>query len=700
MEPRDRGTGSHGSRRASDRATRVLHLAALSSFAIAQPVFGFLLATPTFLVARHSPPADIWALTLALLLVPPTVLGLVEVLASPLGRRAGDILHFVLVGSLLALFVFPSLRRVSSAGAFWPLLATPLAGLLGAWTYALWKPARSFLSLLSLAPLLFGGLFLWSPSMAEIVWPRHFEDVGEGPAGTETSVVFLIFDELPLTSLMNADLEIDPILFPNFARLAAGSTWFRNATAVHHSTATVVPTILTGRAVWKGTGKPPLPTLASHPHNLFTLFHDSHRLVVRESLTRLCPRGDSDRALGSEQESFPSRFASLAEDLAFVYGHAVLPATLSRRLPPVDQNWGGFRDKQPFIEKERYLRDFIGAIDGDGSDQPTLYYLHVLLPHAPWRILPSGREYPIPGSVREIVSRSAWGPEEGPTALGFQQHLLQLGFVDRMLGRLLDRLEATGLYDRVLIAVMGDHGMSFRPNEHRRVVSAENMRDVMHVPFFVKAPHQREPRVVDRNVESVDVLPTIAGALGITIPWEVDGVSGLDLSAPPRPFKVIAGRKGERFEVEGELPSEWEQLDRRTRLFGPHPTWEDVYRMGVGPELIARRAAELACGTMFSGSSHVAGLERFADVDPSSPVLPSYVWGEISANAADDLPDRVAIAVNGIVRSVTPTWAREGQTIRFGAMLPEDCFRAGRNEVSLFAVDHAGALVSIPLRPD
>jgi hypothetical protein len=35
-------------------------------------------------------------------------------------------------------------------------------------------------------------------------------------------------------------------------------------------------------------------------------------------------------------------------------------------------------------------------------------------------------------------------------ARGYQRHLLQVGFVDKMIGELLDRLHQTGLYDRAL----------------------------------------------------------------------------------------------------------------------------------------------------------------------------------------------------------------------------------------------------------
>ena len=39
----------------------------------------------------------------------------------------------------------------------------------------------------------------------------------------------------------------------------------------------------------------------------------------------------------------------------------------------------------------------------------------------------------------------------------------------------------------------------------------------MSVPLFIKLPGQTEGRIDDRNVESVDILPTIADVLGISI---------------------------------------------------------------------------------------------------------------------------------------------------------------------------------------
>ena len=44
--------------------------------------------------------------------------------------------------------------------------------------------------------------------------------------------VFVIFDQLPLTSIMADDDTIDVAHYPGFAALAADATWYRNATTV------------------------------------------------------------------------------------------------------------------------------------------------------------------------------------------------------------------------------------------------------------------------------------------------------------------------------------------------------------------------------------------------------------------------------------------------------------------------------------
>ena len=59
-------------------------------------------------------------------------------------------------------------------------------------------------------------------------------------------VVMIVFDELSGLALMGPDGGIDAARFPNFARLAGDSTWYRNATTVADFTDHALPALLTG----------------------------------------------------------------------------------------------------------------------------------------------------------------------------------------------------------------------------------------------------------------------------------------------------------------------------------------------------------------------------------------------------------------------------------------------------------------------
>ena len=128
------------------------------------------------------------------------------------------------------------------------------------------------------------------------------------------------------------------------------------------------------------------------------------------------------------------------------------------------RNAAGFR-----LTHRRALEDRVGQLDaferglGRRSSRPTLHYLHVQLPHLAYRYLPSGQQYPVrvadPPGLRPV----RWGGDAWAAEQAFQRYSLQVGYVDRFLGRVFDRLRASGAYERSLIAVTSDHGVSFRP---------------------------------------------------------------------------------------------------------------------------------------------------------------------------------------------------------------------------------------------
>jgi membrane-anchored protein YejM (alkaline phosphatase superfamily) len=137
-------------------------------------------------------------------------------------------------------------------------------------------------------------------------------------------------------------------------------------------------------------------------------------------------------------------------------------------------------------DRRQLVGSFIEGISAS-DQQPTLYFLHTLLPHQPWVLLPSGQRNsslaPLPGALREVPLTDEW-----ELAQNQQRHLLQVGFIDRLVGRVVARLKETGLYDRALVVITSDHGVAFMAGEPNRTLSLKNVAEIMRVPLFIKFP--------------------------------------------------------------------------------------------------------------------------------------------------------------------------------------------------------------------
>ncbi|MBW2276079.1 MAG: sulfatase [Deltaproteobacteria bacterium] len=85
-------------------------------------------------------------------------------------------------------------------------------------------------------------------------------------------------------------------------------------------------------------------------------------------------------------------------------------------------------------------------------------------------------------------------------------------------------LKKQGQYDNSLIILTADHGEELYDHEgfsHGYTVYDE----VLHVPLFIKEPHQHKARVVEEHVEITDIYPTILELLDEEVPAQLDGRS-------------------------------------------------------------------------------------------------------------------------------------------------------------------------------
>ncbi len=665
-----------------------LHLIVLFSLAAAQPIYDLLARHAGFFVVRRSEPIDVLILagTLSLLL-PAAAAGAVALLRR-LYRPAGVLCHRLVVAALIAMLALQVGKRLVEVPGVLMIILAAAAGVGGAVGYHRLPGLRLFLTLLSPAIAVFPAVFLADPAVSRIVRPRHARAIAdlETRPEADTPVVLIVFDALPVTSLMTSEGEVDGARFPSFARLAAGATWYRNATTVSADTIWAVPAILTGN--YPDVSRQ--PSFHDHPRNLFTLLGGSYQLALFEHLTDLCPAELCPRRI----VPLGRRLRELASDLRVVLLHVLLPGDLTASLPQISQAWGdfGIADTKPGEQnRRRKFRLFLRAID---PEKPrALYFLHSLFPHAPYQYLPSGARYTrLRQDVgRQLVLGGRWSGDEWAIRQSHRRHLLQVGMADKLLGHVLDRLQETGLFDRSLIAVTADHGVSFRPGDYRRKLTASNFMDVMPVPLFVKRPGQTAGEVDDRNVETIDLLPTLADALGLDLPWPVDGASALDASRRSRPTKICYG---DAASVTGrlELPASAfearaEAIERRERAFGSGDL-ADLLRAGPHAGLIGRPLEQLAVDAAAAGVfARLATPDLFRRVDPASGFVPALIEGFVEPGELEP-PLDLAIAVNGAVAATTRTHGEPlgGGLLAFSALAPETAFRRGANDVEVLVI--------------
>jgi Sulfatase len=613
-----------------------LHLLVLSSFALAQPLFDLLGRNGEFFGARGSTRWDIVVFALALTLVPPALLLTLEAVTP---RPARGVVHLLAVALLVALFVLQAIRGTGAPG--WLLVAIACAvGLAAAALYAAAKAARLVLTVLAPAPLLFLGLFLLHSDASKLTLsgtPAAYA----AAARAQAPAIVVVFDELPTNSLLDRRGRVDPVRFPHFAALQRSATWFANHSVVSEGTLHGVPSLLTGRYPRPGE----LPVYHDHPRNLFTLLGGGTQLHVVETETHLCP----PKLCHDSGNSFGDRLGSLYADSSVVYLHELLPPDLAHGVPSISNGWRDFwRNGLGGSDPERRFERFLPTIRP--TRRPALWYLHLLLPHSPWRFLPSGERYEIrqpPGwSFSEV-----WTTNQAAVDQYWQRHLLQLGFADRVLGELVARLRAAGLYDRSLLVVTADEGLSFRAGEKRRPASDTNLQDIAYVPLFVKLPHQHHGRIVTTATQSVDDLPTIAAALGVGIPWNVDGRNALSQNYTVRDV-MVAKDHGKRFVVPpAQLEAKREAaLRRQLALFGSDDPLSSLYGIGPFRSLLGRRVHGLR--------DLVPAAAKLGALDRSTALV--QVSGRLAATVHD-----VAVTVHGRIVAVVPAGER-----RFWALVP------------------------------
>ncbi|PHX71920.1 MAG: hypothetical protein CK521_03340 [Acidimicrobium sp.] len=723
---------------------------ALATIAIAQPLlqlYGENIAV--FAAAGFEGAIVVWFAAITLLM-PPVCLLIFEIVATMFFPSQRTHIHLGLVWILLW-FVTSVVLRSMSVGP-WIIDSAVTAFIAAAlvYFYQRHQTMRSWIMMLSPLPLVIAIVF--ASSAHAVIWPPSISVVDVtaktvNPADSllriapkDVSVLWIVLDEAPLWPLLRADGTINKNRFPGFAALAESSTWYRNVVGTSQTTTDAVPAMLTGKWPKSGVG----PVLANHPDNLFTLMNGHLAMDSHEVATALCPRkvcrtvsvtggtNISDPLGTSENRSTTTTVAmavkesnqrvsmtSFLRDAAVVVGHKALPAGLRNKLPPIDEGWGAFGAVDALdtdtVDEVATDTTVPRAVTAEGqspaesttvseweqggpmsqvpvvegvvtrasrADRPTLHFAHVLLPHRPWMLTPDmrrSRALPTDKRSNMIIDRVR---DE------YQAHLLQYAATDTVIENMVATMKKSKNWDRTMIIVTADHGLTFMPGESKRkTINAENkatLEDIYRIPLFIKYPAQQAGSTDDCTASSIDILPTVIAATRIDAGWKTDGADLLH-ACPARTSRSIIWPDGT-----AQMASTFSAVQARALYYS---SWiasdgsvDDITRAGANGELVgttlvanAENETELLWSLDRPEDFQNIGSKRLSFV-------PAQVQGRLIASRDFGPNEEGLLVVDGAAVGVISELAglRDGASTTFRSTLLSRLLTAGKHQVALW----------------
>lgn len=583
---------------------------------------------------------------------------------------------------------------------------------------------------------------IWVPEAAAIdvdVSQSTVPDLSTPPA--DVSVMWFVLDEFSVSALMTPEGTINAERFPGFAALASTSTWYRNDLTVSKDTIEAVPAMLTGRYPKMGRA----PTLATYPENLFTITAGQMAMDVNETITRLCPKDQCRyRAVsGGDEIANPDAtvpeyadspvvgvggpdFVGFLRDASVVLGHKLLPEGLRETLPAIDEGWGGFGQgggptSDVTTPSDGLTSDetidsggsdsssedvTVGTIDDEKAfsrpkiDQPgrfravvdraaksavsTLHFAHLMIPHKPWVLTPDMRRNDWLGQYNEGTNPT----DVDEVRDEYGAHLYQVAAVDVLVGEMVRAMKTSANWNRTMIIVTSDHGQTFEPGlSKRRTINAartESLEDIYRPPLFIKYPDQTVGEVNDCPVQSIDILPTVLAAKGLTVSLEFEGVD-LARICPDRPLRTVKwARKSTDLSTGVEA-----LLDRVRRLEEFIPADGDASSIvAVGPyrDLLGTSVTATPGAASPISTWTVRNRSAYASVSGEElATVPMEISGKVGFAA--DMPDGawVAVTLDGRIAGFLGelVGARAGRTKTYRSLLDYRQLTAGSHVLGL-----------------
>ncbi len=221
-----------------------------------------------------------------------------------------------------------------------------------------------------------------------------------------------------------------------------------------------------------------------------------------------------------------------------------------------------------------------------------------------------------------------------PFSEKYKDHLYdgEIAYADSAVAHWIAFLKKAGVYDNSIVIVTGDHGEGL--GEHGEETHGLFLYDsTLHIPLLLKMPrNSHSGAVIEAQVRTTDILPTILSATGVAVPAELNGESLI-------PLLSEKGASDRALFGETDYPLRWGWAPLRA-LRAENTKWIEAPR----PELYDLKADPKEMTNLYAAESSKAKVQNMqAEMATWTAKLPPRSESGKPGEALPDPKDKVEV---------------------------------------------------------
>lgn len=180
------------------------------------------------------------------------------------------------------------------------------------------------------------------------------------------------------------------------------------------------------------------------------------------------------------------------------------------------KTWEGYDAIAQTADARQYIKDHAAG------PKPFALCLSYGTPHAPYQTAPQTyRDMFNPESI-QLRANVRESESVRKSLAGYYAHIVAL---DDCVGRLLATMDEAGIRDNTIFVLTSDHGDML--GSHNQQKKQRPWDESVCVPFLLRYPrvHGKRGRKIEMPIGTPDILPTLLGLSGLSIPDTVEGES-------------------------------------------------------------------------------------------------------------------------------------------------------------------------------